>query len=221
MRHLAVAALGAAACIVSVAAPAAAEVVVNVSKSTQRMAVWVDGLPRYNWAVSTGRRGYGTPSGVYQPQRLERFWRSRKYGNTPMPYSVFYYKGYAVHGTKEVKQLGRAASHGCVRLHPDNAAALFALVKGYGNGNTRIAVFDGPLPAIAPPKSEPLVAESSPVPESVVSLAMPVAVEKSVAAEKPAPAEKSARLSEAVKAPARTAFVQASARVKAEAGFRW
>jgi hypothetical protein len=160
MRSVAVAALGAAACVLSIVTPAAADVVVNVSKSTQRMAVLVNGSVRYNWTVSTGKRGYGTPTGVYQPERLERFWRSRKYGNAPMPYSVFYYKGYAIHGTTELKQLGRIASHGCVRLHPANAAVLFDLVKMQGKENTRITVFEGPLPVVEPPKSEPLVAEN-------------------------------------------------------------
>lgn len=160
MRSVTVAALGAAVCVLSIVTPAAADVVVNVSKSTQRMAVLVNGSMRYNWTVSTGKRGYGTPTGVYQPERLERFWRSRKYGNAPMPYSVFYYKGYAIHGTTELKQLGRIASHGCVRLHPANAAVLFDLVKMQGKENTRIAVFEGPLPVIESPKSEPLVAEN-------------------------------------------------------------
>jgi lipoprotein-anchoring transpeptidase ErfK/SrfK len=57
-----------------------------------------------------------------------------------MPYSIFFKGGYAIHGTYSVKQLGRPASHGCVRLHPDNAAALFGLVKQAGMSNTRIIV---------------------------------------------------------------------------------
>jgi len=34
------------------------------------MSVSVDGVPRYRFAVSTGRAGYGTPNGTYNPQRL-------------------------------------------------------------------------------------------------------------------------------------------------------
>jgi len=52
--------------------PARADVLVQIDKSSQRMAVSVDGMTRYNWPVSTGRSGYGTPSGVFQPQSMAR-----------------------------------------------------------------------------------------------------------------------------------------------------
>ena len=65
---------------------------------------------------------------------------SKKYNNSPMPYSIFYYKGYAIHGTSAVSNLGNSASHGCVRLHPDNAKLLFDLVKQYGPAKTNIRV---------------------------------------------------------------------------------
>jgi lipoprotein-anchoring transpeptidase ErfK/SrfK len=57
-----------------------------------------------------------------------------------MPHSIFFNKGIAIHGTEEIKRLGRPASHGCIRLHPENARALYQLVKIYGMGNTRISV---------------------------------------------------------------------------------
>ncbi len=94
----------------------------------------------YRWKVSTARRGYFTPRGTYRPQRLHRMWYSRKYDNSPMPYSVFFRGGYAIHGTGAVRQLGRPASHGCVRLHTQNAAEFYALVREAGMGNTRIVV---------------------------------------------------------------------------------
>ena len=46
--------------------------------------------------------------------------------------------GHAIHGTYEVRNLGRPASHGCVRLAPQNAAILYALVKDEGVFNTRV-----------------------------------------------------------------------------------
>jgi lipoprotein-anchoring transpeptidase ErfK/SrfK len=52
--------------------PARADVVVQIDKSSQRMAVSVDGMTRYNWPVSTGRSGYGTPNGVFHPQLMAR-----------------------------------------------------------------------------------------------------------------------------------------------------
>ena len=119
--------------------PARAGVVVEIDKSSQRMAVRVDGAMRYSWPVSTGRSGFGTPSGVFHPQMMARRWFSRKYYNSPMPHSIFFYHGFAIHGTYDLTRLGGPASHGCVRLHPSNAATLFALVSRQ-RGNTRIVI---------------------------------------------------------------------------------
>jgi lipoprotein-anchoring transpeptidase ErfK/SrfK len=120
--------------------PARADVVVQIDKSSQRMAVSVDGMMRYNWRISTGRSGYGTPSGVYHPHLMARRWFSRKYYHSPMPHSIFFYGGFAIHGTNDISRLGGPASHGCVRLHPSNAAMLFSLVEHEGPRNTRIEI---------------------------------------------------------------------------------
>ena len=122
-------------------APALAEIVVQIDKSSQRMSVSVNGEPRYTWPVSTGRSGYGTPSGVFAPQMMARRWFSKKYYNSPMPHSIFFYHGFAIHGTTELRRLGGPASHGCVRLHPSNAATLYALVERNGRGSTRIEIY--------------------------------------------------------------------------------
>ena len=122
----------------TVTRPAAADVVVTVSKATQQMSVSVDGQPLYNWTVSTGL--HGTPNGTFRPQSLSRHHRSSLFNNAPMPYAIFYDGHYAIHGTTQVSRLGRPASKGCVRLHPSNAAVLFALVQKEGMGNTRIHI---------------------------------------------------------------------------------
>lgn len=120
--------------------PARADVVVQIDKSSQRMAVSVDGVMRYDWPVSTGRSGFGTPSGVYHPQLMARRWFSRKYYNSPMPHAIFFHGGFAIHGTYELSRLGGPASHGCVRLQPSHAAELFALVERNGPRHTRIEI---------------------------------------------------------------------------------
>jgi lipoprotein-anchoring transpeptidase ErfK/SrfK len=117
-----------------------AGVVAQISLSNQRMNVYVNGKPTYTWKVSTARRGYRTPTGTFKPQVLARHHYSTLYDGSPMPYSIFFYKGYAIHGSYETKYLGRPASHGCVRLHPSNAAKLYSLVKQYGAGNTTIRI---------------------------------------------------------------------------------
>ena len=130
----------AAAFIVAAFTPARADVVVQIDKSAQRMSVSVDGVARYNWPVSTGRDGYGTPSGTYHPQAMMRSYFSRKYYNAPMPHAIFFYYGFAIHGTNDISRLGGPASHGCLRLHPSNAATLFSLVQHSGPRNTTIEI---------------------------------------------------------------------------------
>ena len=119
---------------------ALAQVVAHISLSTQRMNVSIDGVPRFNWAVSTARPGYRTPTGTFKPTALFRYHASTIYSGSPMPYSIFFLRGYAIHGSYETKYLGRPASHGCVRLHPSNAAAFYSLVKTYGAANTVIRI---------------------------------------------------------------------------------
>jgi len=118
--------------LTGVLAPARAGILVTVDKSAQRLSVSVDGRHRYEWPVSTARIGYRTPVGTYRPERLERQWFSRKYDWSPMPYSIFFNGGYAIHGSYEVSRLGTPASHGCIRLSPQHAALLFALVQSEG-----------------------------------------------------------------------------------------
>jgi lipoprotein-anchoring transpeptidase ErfK/SrfK len=122
------------------AGDARANVVIAIDKTQQRMSVSVDGEDRYTWPISTARAGYVTPNGSYHPELLARRWFSRKYYGSPMPHSIFFHGGFAIHGSYEISHLGRAASHGCIRLHPDHAAVLFALVKQEGNANTEIVV---------------------------------------------------------------------------------
>ena len=99
-------------------------VVVQIDKSTQRMHVKVDGKPVYSWKVSTGDRGYSTPAGDYAPYRMHTMWRSRQYDDAPMPHAVFFYEGYAVHGTLSTGKLGRPASHGCIRMRNNDVIEL-------------------------------------------------------------------------------------------------
>lgn len=130
------------------ALPAFANILISVDKSTQQMSVSVDGVPRYRFTVSTGRAGYGTPNGTYHPQRLAASWFSKLYYNSPMPHSIFFHSGYAIHGSYDINRLGGPASHGCIRLHPANAATLFDLVKSEGMDATTIVV-SGSNPVLA------------------------------------------------------------------------
>lgn len=118
----------------------AASLVANVNITTQTMTVMKQGRIIHQWRVSTARKGYVTPRGSWRPTRMHKMWHSRKYDMSPMPYSVFYHGGYAIHGTSAVKRLGKPASHGCVRLDTANARRFYTLVKEAGPQNTRIIV---------------------------------------------------------------------------------
>ena len=119
------------------ATPAAAETNITISKSHQLMQVDSD-YGSYQWPVSTARRGYVTPSGTFHPYSLQPMHYSKKYDNAPMPHSIFFSGGYAIHATPHIGNLGRPASHGCVRLHPANAATLYQIVKHDPNTTIRI-----------------------------------------------------------------------------------
>ena len=98
-------------------------------------------FPGYNWAVSTGRPGYDTPTGDFQAFRMEKDHFSKEWDDAPMPYSIFFTEqGHAIHGSYQTKRLGSAVSHGCVRIAPGNAAKLFALVQAEGLANTEVVV---------------------------------------------------------------------------------
>jgi lipoprotein-anchoring transpeptidase ErfK/SrfK len=120
---------------------AKADVYITISKSNQEMVVQTPEAV-YVWDVSTGRKGYTTPSGNYQPYMLKKMHYSSKYNNAPMPHSIFFHGGYAIHATDAINKLGRPASHGCIRLHPQNARWLYQAVNQYGKDNTYIEIIE-------------------------------------------------------------------------------
>lgn len=117
-------------------------VMVNISISRQTLDLSVNGWPSGNWQISSAGVGYHTPRGTFHVQRMAKVWFSKKYDNSPMPNSLFFDGGIAIHGTYHVKNLGRPVSHGCVRLLPQNAEKLFELAKQYGPSRVQITVTD-------------------------------------------------------------------------------
>lgn len=116
-----------------------AEVYITIDKSQQVM--YVDSPEgSYAWPVSTARNGYKTPVGDFKPYRMARMHYSKKYDNAPMPHSIFFLGGYAIHATDAVGRLGSPASHGCVRLAPQNARWLYNIVRENGMEDTFIRI---------------------------------------------------------------------------------
>src|SRR5579862_3740328 len=135
------ASLLAAALALPCASAAFANIDIAIDKSTQQMSVAVDGAQRYTWPVSTGRPGYDTPNGTFKVNRMDANHLSQEWDGAPMPHTMFFdLRGHAIHGFSDVKHLGLPVSHGCVRLAPPNAAALFALVNAQGMGQTTVVV---------------------------------------------------------------------------------
>lgn len=127
-------------------ASARAEVRIDVDLTRQTMHVAADNGQTYDWPISSARAGHVTPAGVYPIEHLEELHRSKKYHNSPMPHSMFFLSGYAIHGSYETRALGRPASHGCIRLAPGNAAKLYSLVQAEGG----VVSISGEPPASRP-----------------------------------------------------------------------
>jgi hypothetical protein len=111
---------------------AQATVSVQVDLSSQQMHVTSGSGETYVWPISSARSGYATPRGSYRPTSLQTMHYSKKYHHSPMPHSIFFNGGYAIHGTYATGALGRPASHGCIRIAPANAAKLFSMIRAEG-----------------------------------------------------------------------------------------
>jgi hypothetical protein len=126
------------------ASDAEARLDLYVDKSAQQLSVIQNGGLLYVWPVSIGHDKHSTPNGVYTPERLERSWLSKAYYNAPMSHAIFFHNGYAIHGSKDISKLEGPASHGCIRLHPRDAALLFSMVQRAGPSNTAIFIGGDP-----------------------------------------------------------------------------
>lgn len=124
---------------------------VEIIKSRQMLFLYLDGELKDSFAVSTGIKNYQTPEFNVKPSGpIFSRYTSRKFpggnykGLGNMPYAVFVKGGYAIHGTTQgnIPFLGREASHGCIRLHPDNARVFYELVKLVGLFDTWVKVTD-------------------------------------------------------------------------------
>ena len=140
MKRFFAAALAAALLCFSPLMAAAAPLAAKVDVSTQTMTVIYNGKVEYRWPVSTARAGKHTPRGQWNAYWLSKYHRSSIYNNAPMPFAIFFNGDYAIHGTDQISRLGRPASAGCVRLHPEHAAVLFELTRQVGKKNMKVVI---------------------------------------------------------------------------------
>lgn len=98
-----------------------------VSLANQRISVYRGDRLVESSPVSTGRRGYSTPSGVFSILEKRRRHFSNLYNNAPMPYMQrLTWSGIALH---QGRLPGYPASHGCIRLPQQFAKTLFGLTE--------------------------------------------------------------------------------------------
>ena len=135
---LAAALLGLALAATPFACEAKVDIAIDLSSQTMNVE---SAQGSYSWPISTARAGYVTPTGHFGVEGMQRMHYSRKYDNSPMPHSIFFYGGFAIHGTYETRWLGHPVSHGCVRLSPANAATLYHMVQEEG---ASITIFGAP-----------------------------------------------------------------------------
>jgi lipoprotein-anchoring transpeptidase ErfK/SrfK len=149
-----------------IAAPAMAPGVIVISASERKLRYFpADGSQAVTYPVAVGRERSLIPFGVSEVVRKRRnpTWRptpTMRKGDPKLPVSVppgphnplgafaldLGWTYYAIHGTNDPRSIGRAASSGCFRMHPDHIAALFAVVPV----GTKVEVIDAPLPTSVP-----------------------------------------------------------------------
>ena len=138
-------------------------ILVYIDKTDQQMTVSLDNVEKYRWPVSTGKAGYSTPSGTYTATSMNEIWYSKEFDNAPMPHAIFFIKdGHAIHGTYEVRNLGKPVSHGCVRISPQNAAILYELVRENGLENTKVVLAGSSSDHVARARTSPRRESSRP-----------------------------------------------------------
>jgi peptidoglycan hydrolase-like protein with peptidoglycan-binding domain len=106
--------------------------VMCVDKSTRTLTWVVNGKPLTSMWARFGRPGKETREGTFSVSRKYEYVISNLYF-TPMPYSMFFSGGQAVHYSSNFARLGYAsASHGCVNIadHAQVKALFFAVRIG-------------------------------------------------------------------------------------------
>ena len=90
-----------------------------VDLSAQKIVLYKDEQPLVSGRISTGRKGFDTPPGKYLVTDKEATWKSSIY-KVSMPY--FLRLSFSEYGIHQVKNPGRPASHGCIRVGEEKVA---------------------------------------------------------------------------------------------------
>jgi lipoprotein-anchoring transpeptidase ErfK/SrfK len=100
---------------------------IEIDLSEQRLYAHVGQKAVFTARVSTGISRYPTPTGrfrIYAKYRSTRM-RGPGYDLPNVPYTMYFYRGYALHGAYWHSNFGRPMSHGCVNLRTSDAKWLY------------------------------------------------------------------------------------------------
>lgn len=100
---------------------------IEIDLSSQRLIAWEGSFPVYAVIISTGKASTPTPTGVFAIQTRHRSTRMQgeDYDVPDVPYTMYYYRGYAIHGAYWHNRFGTPVSHGCINVAVDHARWLF------------------------------------------------------------------------------------------------
>src|SRR3989339_1949521 len=122
---------------------------ITVDTGSQTLTAWEGGKIQHQTKVSTGMRLTPTVKGSFKiylkyslrdmrgPSPYKNIYPKGKYLIKNVPNIMYFYQGYAIHGTYWHHNFGRVASHGCVNVPLDAASWLF----NWANTGTRVEVF--------------------------------------------------------------------------------
>ncbi|MGI0489759.1 L,D-transpeptidase [Pantanalinema rosaneae CENA516] len=104
---------------------------IEIKLSSQRLIAWEGGIPVYAVIVSTGKSSTPTVKGVFAIQTRHRYARMQgdDYDVPDVPYTMYYYRGYAIHGAYWHNNFGTPVSHGCVNVAVNHAGWLYDWAK--------------------------------------------------------------------------------------------
>lgn len=100
---------------------------IEVDLSDQRLVAWQGDVPVLQTLVSTGRPDTPTVRGTF-PIRVKldsQRMRGPDYDLPGVPWVMYFYRGYAIHGTYWHTNFGQTMSHGCVNMTIEEAQALY------------------------------------------------------------------------------------------------
>jgi lipoprotein-anchoring transpeptidase ErfK/SrfK len=179
--------------LVAILAAAATEVMAEgstrrlvISIPDRKIALIEDGRVLKVYPIAVGKTGTPSPRGSfhisshvqhptwYQPGKVVGPGPANPLGTRWMGLG---YRGYGIHGTNMPLSIGKAASHGCIRMRKHDVEELFDLVRVgdvveiHGERDLQLARFFAPTPGVAQSPSRPTV-ERNPELSRVVMAAM-------------------------------------------------